>query len=340
MHTSLVICAVIILLAAVYFASSIFAPLTFALLVLALVWPLQNALQERISKFAALFVTLAVTVVAVLAFASIIAWALSGIADWLLNNVQTFQALYKQGTDWLEDHGIFVAGILAERFDVIWLLRMFQEVARRLNGLAGFAILAFVFLMMLLLEVKEFRRKIASLGKGVGPKLVEAGAESAYKFRRYMLVRTLLSLLTGIAVWGFALLMGVEPAFAWGLFAFALNYIPFIGSFVATLLPGVFALAQIDAWPAILVVIVGLICIQFFIGNYLEPLVAGVALSISPFAVVFAVFFWGFLWGIPGAFLGVPIMIAAITICEKFASSRWVATLLSGAAPGTNAKKT
>ena len=44
-------------------------------------------------------------------------------------------------------------------------------------------------------------------------------------------------------------------------------------------------------------------------GNYLEPLVAGAALSLSPFAVVFAVFFWGFLWGIPGAFIGVPILI-------------------------------
>jgi predicted PurR-regulated permease PerM len=127
--------------------------------------------------------------------------------------------------------------------------------------------------------------------------------------------------------------MGVEPASAWGLLAFTLNYIPFLGSFVATLLPGLFALAQLDTWSAIFVVIIGLACIQFLIGNYIEPLVAGAALSISPFAVVFAVFFWGFLWGIPGAFIGVPIMIAVIAICSKFADSRWVSTLLSGVPP-------
>ena len=338
-RASLIITATILLIAAVYYASSIFAPLTFALLVLALVWPLQKSLQERLPRSAALFITLLVTVVAVLVFASMLAWALSGIAEWLLNNVQRFQTLYKQATDWLEEHGIFVAGTLSERFDVIWLIRMFQEVARRLNRLAGFAILAFVFLMMLLLEVEQFARKIGSIGKGVGAKFVEAFGESADKFRRYMLVRTLLSLVTGLAVWGFAALMGVEPAFAWGLLAFVLNYIPFVGSFVATLLPGLFALAQLDSWQTITLVILGLACIQFVLGNYVEPLVAGAALSISPFAVVFVVFFWGFLWGIPGAFIGVPIMIAAITICEKFPGSRWVATLLSGVPPGRPAVK-
>jgi hypothetical protein len=100
---------------------------------------------------------------------------------------------------------------------------------------------------------------------------------------------------------------------------------------VATLLPGLFSLAQLDTWQAITLVIVGLAAIQFLIGNYLEPLVAGAALSISPFAVVFAVFFWGFLWGIPGALIGVPIAITIIAICAKYPSSYWVATLLSQA---------
>ena len=288
---------------------------------------------------AALFITLLVTVVFVLVFASMIAWALSGIAGWLLDNVARFQTLYKQATDWLEEHGIFVAGILSERFDVLWLIRLFQEVARRLNRLAGFAILAFVFLMMLLLEVDAFRRRITALGKDIGPKLVDAIAESADKFRKYMLVRTLLSLVTGLAVWGFAEIMGVQPAFAWGLLAFALNYIPFVGSFVATILPGVFALAQLDSWQTITLVIIGLACIQFVLGNYVEPLVAGAALSISPFAVVFAVFFWGLFWGIPGAFIGVPILIALMAICEKFPASRWVSDLFSGEPPGRAAKK-
>jgi predicted PurR-regulated permease PerM len=73
--------------------------------------------------------------------------------------------------------------------------------------------------------------------------------------------------------------------------------------------------------------------IQFLIGSYLEPLLAGATLTISPFVVVFAVFFWSFMWGIPGAIIGVPLMIAGLTICEKYSSSRWIAVMLSGSPP-------
>jgi hypothetical protein len=151
----------------------------------------------------ALFLTLSVTIVVVLVFASMIAWALSAIAEWLINNVQRFQSLYIQVTAWLEEHGIFVAGVLAERFDAMWLVRLFQEIAGRLNRLAGFAILVFIFLMMGLLEADAFQKRIASLDKGRGAKLIQAGSEIAAKFRRYMLVRTLLSVLTGLGHLGF-----------------------------------------------------------------------------------------------------------------------------------------
>ncbi|HKQ54897.1 MAG TPA: AI-2E family transporter [Methyloceanibacter sp.] len=330
---ALVICALILLAVALYFASSVFAPLAFALFILAIVWPLQEALERVLPKGLALFVTLAVTIVVVLMFGSMIAWSLSAVGDWLLSNVQRFQAVYVEATKWLEERGIFVAGVLAERFDVIWLLRLFQDIATRLNRLAGFAILVFVFLMMALLEVEQVRGKLAALDR---QELIRASAGLAAKFRRYMLVRTVLSLLTGVAIFLFALMAGLEPAPAWGILGFALNYIPFVGPFIATLLPALFAIAQLDTWQAVIVVFAGLTAIQFLIGNYLEPLAAGAALSISPLAVVFAVFFFALLWGIPGALIGVPIMLSIIAFSAEFPSSRWVATLLSGASGGKN----
>jgi predicted PurR-regulated permease PerM len=69
--------------------------------------------------------------------------------------------------------------------------------------------------------------------------------------------------------------------------------------------------------------------IQFVIGNYLEPIIAGKALAISPLVMLVAFFFWAFLWGIPGAFVGIPVTIALLTICEQSPSLRWVARLLS-----------
>ena len=65
-------------------------------------------------------------------------------------------------------------------------------------------------------------------------------------------------------------------------------------------------------------------------GRSFIVMIAGAALSLSPFLVLFAVFFWAFLWGIPGAFIGVPIVIACLTLCEQRESTRWIAMLLSG----------
>ena len=77
--------------------------------------------------------------------------------------------------------------------------------------------------------------------------------------------------------------------------------------------------------------------IEFIIGSYIEPRVAGYALKISPFIVLFSVFFWTFLWGLFGAFIGVPITIAILTYCSQSPSTAWIAELLgsSGEVPET-----
>jgi len=154
--------------------------------------------------------------------------------------------------------------------------------------------------------------------------------EITKKFQKYMVVRTTMSLLTGVVVWSFALVAGIELATAWGVIAFVLNYIPFLGPLIATVFPTLFVLVQSGSWEACFVVFAGLNLIQFFIGSYLEPRIAGAALSMSPFIVLLAVFFWSFLWGIAGAFIGLPIMIAILTICEQHRSTKWIALLLSG----------
>ena len=197
--------------------------------------------------------------------------------------------------------------------------------------IVAFAVVAFAFTVLGLLEVDISRRSIERLGcKELGRSLLQAGTDIAAKLQKYMLVRSVMSMLTGAVVWGFALLAGLELATAWGVIAFVLNYIPFIGPLVATVFPTLFAIAHFESWRLAAVVFVCLNLVQFLIGSYLEPRIAGAALSVSPFLVLFAVFFWSFLWGISGAFIGVPIVIAVLTVCEQHESSRWLATLLSG----------
>ncbi len=136
-----------------------------------------------------------------------------------------------------------------------------------------------------------------------------------------------MSVATGLLVWGFAYVTGLQLAAEWGVIAFALNYIPFIGPFVATMFPTIFAVAQFQSWEMAVLTFVCLNLIQFLVGSYIEPRIAGKALAISPFLVLFAVFFWTSIWGFAGTFIGVPMVIVLLTICSQFPSCRWVTEL-------------
>jgi AI-2 transport protein TqsA len=321
----------VIVVTALYFSGPVFAPLAFALLIIALIWPVQKRLQTRLPKLVALAVSMLATIVILAAFVTLIAWGFGRVGRYIVSDAARFQALYGHMAEWLEGHGIAVAGLWAEHFNVGWLIRLFQQATVRLNSTLSFSLVMLIYVMLGLLEVDDAVAKLRTTEAGeFGRVLLTGGAETAAKFRRYMLVRTLMSVMTGLLVWGFAALVGLPLAAEWGVIAFALNYIPFIGPFVATVFPTVFAIAQFESWQMAVVVFACLNLIQFLVGSYLEPRIAGNALSISPFLVLFAVFFWSFVWGIAGAFIGVPIVIAALTLCEQHPSSRWIADLLGG----------
>jgi predicted PurR-regulated permease PerM len=194
-----------------------------------------------------------------------------------------------------------------------------------------------------LLEVDVARRQVEALRGAPGAAaLLRASSRAGAKLRHYMAVRTAMSVLTGLAVWAFARTMGLQLPEEWGIIAFVLNYIPFIGPLVATVFPTAFAALQFGTWQVAVTVFAALQVIQFLSGSYIEPRLAGRRLAVSPFLVLAAVFLGAFLWGIVGAFIGVPILIAILCVCEEFEEARWATRLLSGreagaeaAAPGT-----
>ena len=323
----------ILVIALLHFAQSIFVPLAFSLFIIALVWPIQTALQRRMPQLLALLITLVLTIIVIVALGSSIAWGFGQLGHWLFVNAGRFQAIYSDWANWLEEHGIVIAGPLADRFNVAWLIGFSQGMAGKLNSMAGFAVLVFILVMLGLLEVDDFNARLRlPVAQPYGEKILRANREIGIKLRRFMIVRSFASILTGLVVWSFALVAGLELAAAWGAIAFALNYIPFLGPLVATVFPTLFAIAQFESWQMAVVVFISLNIIQFIIGSYLEPRLTGASLAISPFAVIFAVFFWSFMWGLPGAFIGVPILIVFIAYCAQEPSSRWLAALLSGSA--------
>ena len=330
--TLLGICTAILVFIAFYYARAVLAPVVFALFAIALVWPLQAHLQARIPKLVAAVITVVLVIIIVTILATLIGWGFGRAARWLLADLARFQGMYQQATAWLEEHGFVITGVFGEVFNGSWVIAMLQRVGSRLQGMLSFAIVTLIYMLLGLLEVDTIADKLRALrNQAIGTSLIAAAGQAAAKLQKYMLVRTVMSVMTGALVYGFATLIGLPLAAEWGVIAFALNYIPFIGPFIATIAPTVFAFAQFGSWEMALIVFVCLNLIQFVVGSYLEPRVAGSALSLSPFLVLFAIFLWSFLWGISGAFIGVPIVIAILTVCEQYPGSRWVSEVLAGA---------
>jgi predicted PurR-regulated permease PerM len=333
------LCTAVLIAAALHFAQAVLAPVAFALFIIALVWPVQRALQALLPRLLALVLTLLGTLVVSAAFALVIVWGFGRVGQWLVGNVGRMQALWLQKAAWLEAQGVTVAGLFAAYFDMRWLVLVFQEVTGTLRGFVTFAVLTLIFTLLGLLEVETARGRLAALarqqwGGGGAATLLAGSAALAAKLRRYMLVRTAMSLLTGVSVWAFARFVGLDLAAEWGVIAFVLNYIPVIGPFMATLLPTLFAALQFESWGMALTVFLTLNVIQFVVGSYLEPRVAGAALAVSPFLVLVSVFAWLALWGIAGAFIGIPILIAVLTFCQQDQRARWIPDLLSGRPEG------
>jgi AI-2 transport protein TqsA len=333
------ICAAVLTLAGLWAARAVMTPVAFALFIIALVWPLQRRLQAVMPQVIAVLVTAALVLLAIGGAGWLVVWGFGEIAQWVIANAARLQGLYMHAADLLEQRGLYAAELFAEQVNVLWLVRVLRAIGGSLQDVLSFCIVTFVFVILGLLEVEPLGRRLRRIGdRQVGATVIETAAAIAARLQTYMLVRFGMSVLTGLGFWVFAAVDGLELQREWGVIAFVLNFIPFIGSFVATLLPTLFAAAQFESLYSGLFVFIGLNLLQFVIGSYIEPRVAGTAVSVSPFMVLFAVFFWGMIWGIGGAFIGVPILIALATVCASHPAAHPIAILLS--ANGARHEKT
>lgn len=302
--------ALLLTLGLLYLASPVFVPLAFAIFILALVAPLQAVLRPRMGAVLAATLTLVLTLAAALLFLSLAAWGFTLVAQWIIANAARLQRLFSMETADMHPRLAIMVTLFLDNFNASLLLRAIQEVLSRLNSMAGLVFLSFLFITLGVYELHDAPARLRQLLPRADHWIAVAGS-IARKLRRYMLIRTIASVLTGVTVWLFAIYAGLELATAWGGLAFLLNYIPFLGPLLATLFPSFFAFVQFESLQGALAVFLILNVIQIGYGCYLEPRLAGNAFSLSPLLVMLAVFFWGLVWGIPGTFIGVPMLIAA-----------------------------
>lgn len=148
----------------------------------------------------------------------------------------------------------------------------------------------------------------------------------------YLVIKTVISLATGVIVWLFLAAVGVRFSFIWGLMAFLLNYIPNIGSVIAAIPPLIQALL-FNGFGDALVVAGGFILINLVIGNMIEPRVMGRGLGLSTLVVFLSLIFWGWLMGPVGMLLSVPLTIIARIGLEETEGGHRLAVVLGDGQP-------
>jgi AI-2 transport protein TqsA len=178
---------------------------------------------------------------------------------------------------------------------------------------------------------------------GRNPHVIRKGiyAEIDQKIRAYISTKVALSLVTGILVWGILGYFGLKFAGMFGLLAFMMNFIPSIGSVIATLLPIPVAFVQFRhpetglQWAPLLGVILWPGAVQMLIGNVIEPKLMGKGLELHPVTIVLMLAFWGLLWGAIGAILAVPMTAVLRIVLMRFDAGKPIGRLLAGELPGS-----
>lgn len=190
--------------------------------------------------------------------------------------------------------------------------------------------LIFIFLVFILAGRGRTRAKIkSSFNSRRSAKIIDVIQNIDSQIQKYLAIKTVVSFFTGVMATVVLIIFGVDFAIVFGFLTFLLNYIPNIGSIIATALPVFIAIFQFETlWPAFWILIV-LMAIQMTMGNFVEPRLMGEGLGLSPLVVLFSLFFWGWLWGIPGMILAVPISAIIKIVCNNVPPLQSVAALMS-----------
>jgi predicted PurR-regulated permease PerM len=191
--------------------------------------------------------------------------------------------------------------------------------------------LTVVFLTYFLLAtLPDIRRRLAVLiGTRTGVRSVEnVLAEIETQMSRYVAVNALTSLGVGLATWGFLTLVGLPNPLLWGVVSGLLNFVPFIGAFVAVGLIGLTALLTFDGTGMVLLVVGGCILINALEGNLVTPYLMGYHLCLNPVTIFVSLLYWGWVWGPAGMLLAVPLTVMIQIVAARVKPLQPVAALM------------
>jgi AI-2 transport protein TqsA len=214
------------------------------------------------------------------------------------------------------------------------LFEMATSAARNVTSTLALGLLILLYLVFMLAESVAFptkwRRVFGADSHGIG-----GAADALRQVQRYLALKTVMSVVTGVAIGLGAWALDVDFALLWGFLAFVLNYVPSIGSIVAAI-PALF-IALLQFGPARAVGLGSIyLLVNVVVGNFADPIIIGRELRLSPIIVLVSLVFWGWTLGLVGMFLAVPLTIALRIMLETSDSLSRYALLMGPLARPAN----
>lgn len=324
----LVVAAAVIVLAGLREAQPIAIPFLIAtFLTILAARPVQWLAAHRVPTGVAVLLVVVVLLLIMSAVGAIVGTSVNEFTEAIPRYQQRIEATTASLSEWVDSLPFEVPHI--EFMDVINPGQIMDLMGRSLKGVVAAlsnTLLVVLIMVFMLLEAAGFPAKLEAILGGTTKGALRL-AQVTNQVQQYLAIKTAVSVATGLCAGGLVALFGLDFAVVWGVIAFLLNYIPTIGSVIASFPAVLLALVQLGIGPA-LGIALGYLVINMLFGNLLEPALMGRRLGLSTLVVFLSLVFWGWLWGPVGMLLSVPLTMVAKIFFENSDDLGWVAVLL------------
>jgi predicted PurR-regulated permease PerM len=329
---ALVVIAVVVAGAALYWLRAILTPLALAVFLAIMIDSFVRVLKARASflpSWSAMPLALTISAVLFGLTAFLIADNAAGFANQLIGYGPKLDGLLARISDAV---GVGFPASIDQLLDRLNPTRYVGVIAQQLQSFASNAVFVLIYLGFLIASRAAFDRKAVRLfpERAERHRASETFTRIRNAVEQYLWVQTVGGAMVALGAWAIMAAVGLDNAIFWGFLIFVAGYIPIIGGAVSVLLPPLFALVQFDTYWQAGALFAVLNVINFVVGNLVLPRMQGDSLNIDPVAVLLSLAFWGALWGLPGMFLSTPLTVTAMVILAQFDGSRWLAVLISG----------
>ncbi|MFW2440001.1 MAG: AI-2E family transporter [Arenicellales bacterium] len=324
----------IIIVAGMKAAASLIVPFLLSAFIAIICAPAINTLKARgMPMWLALAIVVILIGLAGTVFISILGGSIHKFTTQLPEYQSRLQDEISRLSVWLNARGIsWIAEDLRELINPSIALSYVGKVFNGLGNLLTNGFLIFLTVMFLLFEGVALKYKMQIISGNVDDAQTQQITGFLASVNKYMAIKSLTSLATGLLIFFWLWLLDIEYALLWGLTAFILNYIPNIGSIIAAV-PAVL-LALVTAGPLTAVwVIAGYLLVNVLVGNIIEPKFLGDKLGLSTLVVFLSLVFWGWILGTTGMFLSVPLTMVIKLGLEARPETQWIAVLLGSGKP-------